>query len=209
MPERNEVSWNSLIGSLVRAGYLDEARRLFDGMMRRNVVSWAVMISGYCQNGYPREALALFWEMQYLAMQVFHSSEEKNISTYTAAISGLAYNGHMGSVEKGFHYFNSMVEVHGIKPELDHYTCMVDLLGRAGLLEEAERFINTMPITPDNVIWGALLGAWRTHSNVEMGQRVGNCLIESDPVHDVRYVLLSNIYGVSSKGDVLKKFREQ
>ncbi|KAI3893866.1 hypothetical protein MKX03_025198 [Papaver bracteatum] len=176
-----------------------------------------------------------------LAMQVFHSSEEKNISTYTAAISGLAYNGyneesirifekmksaritpdhisylavlcscsHMGSVEKGFHYFNSMVEVHGIKPELDHYTCMVDLLGRAGLLEEAERFINTMPITPDNVIWGALLGAWRTHSNVEMGQRVGNCLIESDPVHDVRYVLLSNIYGVSSKGDVLKKFREQ
>ncbi|KAI3893867.1 hypothetical protein MKX03_025199 [Papaver bracteatum] len=64
MPERNEVSWNSLIGGLVRAGYLDEARRLFYGMMRRNVVNWAVMISGYCQNGYPREALALFWEMQ-------------------------------------------------------------------------------------------------------------------------------------------------
>ncbi|KAI3957299.1 hypothetical protein MKW92_004196, partial [Papaver armeniacum] len=114
---------------------------------------------------------------------------------------------HMGSVEKGFHYFNSMVEVHGIKPELDHYTCMVDLLGRAGLLEEAERFINTMPITPDNVTWGALLSACRTHSNAEMGQRVGNYLIESDPGHDGRYVLLSNIYAVSSKGDCVEEIQ--
>ncbi|KAI3911768.1 hypothetical protein MKW92_012302, partial [Papaver armeniacum] len=114
---------------------------------------------------------------------------------------------HMGSVEKGFHYFNSMVEVHGIKPELDHYTCMVDLLGRAGLLEEAERFINTMPITPDNVIWGALLSACRTHSNAEMGERVGNYLLESDPGHDGCYVLLSNIYAVSSKGDCVEEIQ--
>ncbi|KAI3957300.1 hypothetical protein MKW92_004197, partial [Papaver armeniacum] len=69
MPERNEVSWNSLIGGLVGAGYLDEARRLFDGMMKRNVVSWAVIISGYCRNGYPREALALFREMQSLDLK--------------------------------------------------------------------------------------------------------------------------------------------
>lgn len=95
----------------------------------------------------------------------------------------------MGSVEKGFHYFNSMVEVHGIKPKLDHYTRMVDLLGRAGLLEEAERFINTIPITPDNVIWVALLSACRTHSNAEMGQRVGNYLI--DLIQDMMGVMFS------------------
>ncbi|KAI3876451.1 hypothetical protein MKW92_039880, partial [Papaver armeniacum] len=69
MPERNEVSLNSLVGGLVGAGYLDEARRLFDGMMKRNVVSWAVIISGYCRNGYPREALALFREMQSLDLK--------------------------------------------------------------------------------------------------------------------------------------------
>ncbi|XP_043710500.1 pentatricopeptide repeat-containing protein At5g66520-like [Telopea speciosissima] len=168
-----------------------------------------------------------------LAMQVFHSSREKDVSAYTTTISGLALNGqskealllfeqmksegitldsisftavlcacsHMGSVEKGFHYFNSMLDVHRIKPDLDHYACMVDLLGRAGLLEEAERFIACMPIKPDHVIWGAFLGACRIHGNIEMGQRVGSFLIESDRDHDGRYIILSNIYAESGKGD--------
>ncbi|XP_026458503.1 pentatricopeptide repeat-containing protein At5g66520-like [Papaver somniferum] len=267
MMKRNVVSWAVMISGYCQNSYLREALALFREMQSLDLKpNFAVLVSvlSACaqlgafdhgswvhsyikKNGIKMDSIlsAALIDMYAkcgnisLAMQVFDSSEEKNISTYTAAISGLAYNGyneesirifekmksaritpdrisylavlcscsHMGSVKKGFHYFNSMVEVHGIIPELDHYTCMVDLLGRAGLLEEAERFINTMPITPDNVIWGALLSACRTHSNVEMGQRVGNCLIESDPGHDGRYVLLSNIYAVSSKGECVEEIQ--
>ncbi|KAF5182959.1 Pentatricopeptide repeat-containing protein [Thalictrum thalictroides] len=166
------------------------------------------------------------------AMEVFKMSKEKNVSTYTSLISGLATNScseeslalfeqmigegikpdgvsymavlcacsHKGWVEKGFHYFKLMMDLHEIQPELDHYACIVDLLGRAGLLVEAERFISTMPTEPDNVIWGALLNACRIHGNVQLGKRVGSFLIESDHCHDGRYVLFSNIYAESSKG---------
>ncbi|XP_031267863.1 pentatricopeptide repeat-containing protein At5g48910-like [Pistacia vera] len=175
-----------------------------------------------------------------LAMQVFHSSKEKDVSSYTSAISGLAMNGrgieafqlfeqmksegispdsvsyvavlcacsHMGWVEKGFHYFHSMLDVHEIKPELDHYACMVDLLGRAGLLEEAENFIASMPMKPDNVIWGTLLGACRVHGNDQMGQRVGNMLIESDQNHDGCYILLSNIYAKTMNREDAEEVRK-
>lgn len=175
-----------------------------------------------------------------LAMQVFNSSRKKCVSTYTAAISGLAMNGrskkalqlfehmkaegispdsisyiavlsacsHEGWVDKGFHYFNSMSDVCRIRPELDHYACMVDLLGRAGLLEEAERFITSMPIKPDSAIWGALLGACRVHANAEMGCRVGKLLIQSDQKHDGRYILLSNIYAESMKVEDAEEVRK-
>ncbi|KAA8523313.1 hypothetical protein F0562_009736 [Nyssa sinensis] len=175
-----------------------------------------------------------------LAMQVFSSSRKKDVSTYTAAISGLAMNGqsnealqlfeqmkgegispdsisyiavlcacsHIGCVEKGFRYFDSMLEVHGIRPKLDHYACTVDLLGRAGLLDDAEKFIASMPIKPDDIIWGALLSACRVHGNAEMGQRVGNLLIESDQTHDGRYVVLSNIYAESMKREEAEEVRK-
>ncbi|KAJ4708735.1 Pentatricopeptide repeat [Melia azedarach] len=175
-----------------------------------------------------------------LAMQVFHSYVEKDVSAYTSAISGLAMNGssieafhlfeqmkgegifpdsisytavlsacsHLGWVDKGFYYFHSMMNVHGIRPELDHYACMVDLLGRAGLLEEAENFIASMPMKPDNVIWGTLLGACRIHKNAEMGQRIGSMLIESDKNHDGSYILLSNIYAETMKGEEAERVRK-
>ena len=175
-----------------------------------------------------------------LAMQVFNTSRERDVSAYTAAISGLAMNGcskealhlfdqmksegispdgvsyiavlcacsHAGWVEKGCHYFASMSDVHGIRPELDHYACMVDLLGRAGLLEKAEKFVASMPIKPDNVIWGALLGACRVYGNAKMGERVGSLLVESDKTHDGRYILLSNIYAESMKGEDAEQIRK-
>ncbi|XP_042509134.1 pentatricopeptide repeat-containing protein At2g22410, mitochondrial-like [Macadamia integrifolia] len=259
MPERNEVSRNSLIGGLVRFGCLDDAQWLFTHMPKRNLVSWGVTISGYAQHRQPMEALVLLGEMELLnqkpnaavlvsvlsdssqlgvldhwvwihsyikrnhtnfdsiitaalndvyekcgninlAMQVFHSSREKYVSAYTSAISGLALNVQSEEAPLVFVSLHWKVSVL-IKPDLDHYACMVDPLGRAGLLEEAERFIDCMPINPDHVIWGALLGACRIHRNIEMGQRVGSFLIESDRDHGGRYILLSNIYAESGKGD--------
>ncbi|MQL84430.1 hypothetical protein Taro_016939 [Colocasia esculenta] len=177
-----------------------------------------------------------------LAMQLYYSlkSSEKDLSTYTAAIFGLAMNGHgsealqlfenmrnegfrpdgvsylavlcacshMGWVKRGFDYFECMVGVDRIEAELDHYACMVDLLGRAGFLKEAEQFIASMPIEPDNVIWGALLNACRIHGNAEMGKRVGEFLIESDQLHDGRYVVLSNILVESSNMNAAEQVRQ-
>ncbi|KAH7572065.1 hypothetical protein JRO89_XS04G0196200 [Xanthoceras sorbifolium] len=124
--------------------------------------------------------------------------------SYTAVLCACS---HMGWIEKGFHYFHSMYDEHRIRPELDHYACMVDLLGRAGLLKEAESFIDSMPMEPDIVIWGTLLGACRVHANAEMGLRVGNMLIESDQNHDGCYILLSNIYAESRKGEDAEEVR--
>uniref|UniRef100_A0A803P361 Pentatricopeptide repeat-containing protein n=1 Tax=Cannabis sativa TaxID=3483 RepID=A0A803P361_CANSA len=89
----------------------------------------------------------------------------------------------------------------GIRSELDHYACMVDLLGCAGWLEEAEHLIISMPIIPDIAVWDALHGACRVHANAEMGRTVGNLLIQSDKIHDGRNVLLSNIYTEFIKGE--------
>ncbi|KAF6139774.1 hypothetical protein GIB67_024051 [Kingdonia uniflora] len=91
-----------------------------------------------------------------------------------------------------------MVEESGIEPNVKHYGCMVDLLGRAGLLKEAEELIESMPIKPDAAVWGALLGACEKHRAMEMGERVGKKLVELQPDHDGFHVLLSNIY--ASKG---------
>ncbi|KAJ4969464.1 hypothetical protein NE237_016165 [Protea cynaroides] len=261
MPKRNVVSWVVMISGYAQHGQPMQALTLFREMQLLNqepnaavlvsvlsacsqlgALDHGIWIHSYIQRHHTSidsiisaaliDMYAKCGNIK-LAMQVFHSSREKEVSAYTAAISGLALNGqskealslfeqmkiegitpdgisftavlcacsHMGSVEKGFHYFNSMLDVHRIKPDLDHYACMVDLLGRAGLLEEAERFIASMPINPDHAIWGALLGACRIHGNIEMGRRVGSFLIESDQGHDGRYILLSNIYVESGKGD--------
>ena len=99
----------------------------------------------------------------------------------------------------GRHYFNSMIHEHKIEANIKHYGCMVDLLGRAGLLKEAEELIDSMPMAPDVATWGALLGACRNHHDNEMGEMLGRKLIQLQPGHDGFHVLLSNIY--ASKGN--------
>ncbi|KAJ7955976.1 Pentatricopeptide repeat [Quillaja saponaria] len=268
MPQRNLVSWAVIISGYAQNGRPREALTLFRKMLLSNQEpNSAVLVSvlsacsqlgaldhgnwvySYIQkNGIMIDSIlcAALIDMYAkcgnvnLAMQVFCSSKERNVSSYTATISGLAMNGHgeealllfegmksegispdsisfvavlcacshMGCVEKGFDYFISMFDDYGIRPELDHYACMVDLLGRAGLLDEAEKFIASMPFAPDNVIWGALLGACRVHGNIEMGQRVGNLLMGSDQNHDGRYVVLANMYAEYMEGVNAEEVRE-
>lgn len=268
IPHRTLVSWVVMIAGYAQNGRPKEALSLFRRMLsldlKPNSAILVSVLSACSQLGALDHGL---WVCSYiqkknvmidsilsaalidmyakcgsigLAMQMFSSSKEKCVSTYTAAISGLAMNGrgkealvlfermknegispdnisylavlcacsHEGWVEKGFHYFNSMFDVYGIRPELDHYACMVDLLGRAGLLQRAENFIASLPIKPDSVIWGALLGACRVHGNAEMGQRVGKTLLRYDQNHDGRYILLSNIYAQSMKGEDAEEVRK-
>lgn len=201
--QRDSVKMDTLLSAALvdmyaKCGSVDLAMQAFDSCLEKDVFVYTAAIHGLAINGHGKEAL-----------QVFEHMKSKSIRPDSICFMAvLCACSHMGLVEKGIYYFNSMVKVHGIEVELDHYACMVDLLGRAGLLEEAQRFITSMPIKPDNVIWGALLGACRIHNNAEMAKKIGNFLIESDHGHDGRYVLLSNIYMESSKGDDAEEVRK-
>lgn len=188
----------ALIDMYAKCGSIDLAMQVFSTSRKRDVSAYTAAVSGLAMNGYSKEALHLFEQMK----------SEGISPDGVSYIAVLCACSHAGWVEKGFHYFASMSDVHGIRPELDHYACMVDLFGRAGLLEEAEKFVASMPIKPDNVIWGALLGACRVYGNAKMGKRVGNLLLESDQDHDGHYILLANIYAESMKGEDAEKVRK-
>eukprot|EP00268_Persea_americana_P035836 TRINITY_DN35339_c1_g1_i4.p1 TRINITY_DN35339_c1_g1~~TRINITY_DN35339_c1_g1_i4.p1 ORF type:complete len:647 (+),score=132.64 TRINITY_DN35339_c1_g1_i4:121-2061(+) len=197
--QKNSVKMDTLLSAALidmyaKCGSIDLAMQAFGSCSEKDVFVYTAAIHGLAINGLGEEALLVFENMRSKGIR-------PDCICFMAVLCACS---HMGLVEKGLYYFNSMVEVHGIEAELDHYACIVDLLGRAGLLEEAEGFITSMPIKPDNIIWGALLGACRIHNNAEMARRIGNSLIESD--HG--YVLLSNIYAEASKRDDAEEVRK-
>jgi pentatricopeptide repeat protein len=149
------------------------------------------MVLGYAQHGFGEEALCIFEQMWQMGMKPDHV-------TFVGVLTACR---HAGLVDEGRHYFDSMSRDHCIRPRLDHYACMVDLLGRVGCLEEAEDFINQMPYKPDAVVWGALLGACRVHGNTEMAKRAAKCLLELEPECTETPVFLANIYAASGRWD--------
>ncbi|WCJ40273.1 Pentatricopeptide repeat (PPR) superfamily protein [Euphorbia peplus] len=178
----------AVIDLYVKCGSLTYARKVFDRMQDRNVISWSTMISGYGIHGHGREALNLFNQMK-ISVRPDH----------IAFVSILSACSHAGLVAEGWDCFNSMARDFGAIPRTEHYACMVDLLGRAGKLNEAHNFIETMPIKPDVGVWGALLGACRTHSQVDLAEIAAKALFELDANNPGRYILLSNIYASSGK----------
>eukprot|EP01018_Ginkgo_biloba_P006084 Gb_02808 [translate_table: standard] len=188
---------NALIDMYAKCGNIEIARQLFDKMSKRDVISWSAMIAGYGMHGLGDSALALFVQMQETDMK-------PNSITFICVLSACS---HAGLVEKGWEYFDCMTRDYSITPSLKHYTCMVDLLGRAGYLEEAQSFINKMPFEPDAGVWGALLGGCRIHSNIELGEFAANQLFELEPENAGYYVLLSNIYAAAGRWDGVARVR--
>ncbi|KAF7813286.1 pentatricopeptide repeat-containing protein [Senna tora] len=303
MPERDIVTWNSMIIGLLRNGELDCALDLFRGMGKKNVITWNSIITGLVQGGRPRESLQLFHEMQvasddgnmvkpdkitmasvlsacaqlgsidhgkwvhsYLrrsglecdvvigtalvnmygkcgladrAIEIFKEMPEKDASAWTAMISVLALHGlgekafdcfqemeragakpnhvtfvgllsacaHSGLVEKGYWCFDMMKHVYSIEPQVYHYACMVDILSRAKLFEEAERLIRSMPMKPDVYVWGALLGGCQMHGNTELGERVAWLLIDLEPLNHAFYMNLCDIYAKAGRFGSAKRVR--
>ncbi|KAJ7540196.1 hypothetical protein O6H91_10G005000 [Diphasiastrum complanatum] len=193
------VVGNTLVDMYAKCGCTEDARELFDNMSERDVVSWTAMIAGYAQNGLAQEALALFEQMQ-------REGTKPNEVTYTSVLSACA---HSGLVDQGRYVFDSMCKNHGVTPTREHYACMVDLLGRAGCLVDAELFINKMPIQPNNVVWMTLLGAARNHGHVEIGRRAFDCVVKLEPKNATPYVLLANIYVAAGRKDELAKIRNE
>ena len=115
---------------------------------------------------------------------------------------------HVGLVNEGLSYFNSMSKEPGLVPKPEHYVCVVDLLGRAGLLHRAREFIEEMPIEPDAMIWRTLLSACMVRKNIEIGEFAARHLLQLEPEDSATYVLLSNIYAVSGKWDYRDRTRQ-
>ncbi|XP_058073758.1 pentatricopeptide repeat-containing protein At3g49170, chloroplastic-like [Magnolia sinica] len=175
---------SSLVDMYAKSGSIEDAQRVFDELFDRDRIAWTAMIDGYAQHGEGIRALELFERMK-------EEGVRPNGVTFVSILHACS---HAGLVEDGLRYFNSMSSEYKIKPVIHHYACMVDLLGRAGRLEEALEFITRMPMQPTPLIWRALLGACRTHKNLGMGIYASNRLLELEPEDDATYVLLANMY---------------
>ncbi|KAI3885802.1 hypothetical protein MKW92_044098 [Papaver armeniacum] len=187
----------ALIDMYAKCGCIEMSRQLFDEMRRRDVWSWNVMICGLATHGLGKEALELFGRF----------SKEGWRPVNVTFVGVLNACGRAGLVNEGRRYFKLMTEVYGIDPEMEHYGCIVDLLGRAGFVEEALQLVENMTIQPDPVLWGTLLGACKVHGQVELGEKLGRKLIEMDPKHDGHYVLLANIYAKARKWEDVVRVR--
>ncbi|PKA55852.1 Pentatricopeptide repeat-containing protein [Apostasia shenzhenica] len=188
---------NTLLDMYIKCGCLELARQMFVEMPDRTVVSWSTMINGHAVHGQAEEALNLFNDMITAGIR-------PNSITFVGLLHACS---HMGLLEQGRRYFTAMVKDFGIEPEIEHFGCMVDLLSRAGLLDEALEFIRKMPIKPNSVVWGALHGGARTHKRVDIGEKAIRHLIELDPSNDGYYVVLSNIYADAGRFDNVAKVR--
>ncbi|XP_027107983.1 pentatricopeptide repeat-containing protein At3g62890-like [Coffea arabica] len=185
----NIILGTTLIDMYMKCGCVENAVEVFTGMKDKGVSTWNALILGLAMNGQVERSLEIFEQMKI-------SEVVPNEITFVAVLGACR---HMGLVDLGRGYFESMTKIYNVEPNIKHYGCMVDLLGRAGLLKEAEKLIHSMPVVPDVATWGALLGACKKYGDNEMGERVGRKLIELQPDHDGFHVLLSNIY--ASKGD--------
>lgn len=183
-----EVS-NALITLYSKCGCIDDAERQFFEMPNKNQVSWTAMITGYSQHGCGFEALSLFEDMKWFDVLPSHV-------TFVGVLSACS---HVGLVDEGIGYFRSMSEAHNLVPKPEHYACVVDLLGRSGLLSRARRFVEEMPIQPDAMVWRTLLSACNVHKNIDIGEFAASHLLELEPKDSATYVLLSNMYAVSGK----------
>ncbi|KAK7305138.1 hypothetical protein VNO77_43038 [Canavalia gladiata] len=185
----NVILGTTLIDMYMKCGCVENALDVFYAMEEKGVSTWNAVILGLAMNSLVKQSLNMFADMK----------KTRILPNEITFMGVLAACRHMGLVDEGRHYFSSMIHEHKIEPNIKHYGCMVDLLGRSGLLKEAEELIESMPMVPDVATWGALLGACRKHHNNEMGERVGRKLIQLQPDHDGFHVLLSNIY--ASKGN--------
>ena len=289
MPARNVVSWSTMVLGYSKAGDMDMARMLFDKMPIKNLVPWTIMISGYAEKGFAKDAINLYKQMEEAglklddgtvisilsacavsgllglgervhasiertrfkcsiqvsnalidmyakcgnldkALGIFHGMAKRDVVSWNAIIQRLAMHGygekalqlfsrmkgegfvpdkvtfvgvlcactHAGFIDEGLRYFHAMERDYGILPEVEHYGCMVDLLGRGGRLKEALRLVHSMPLEPNAIIWGTLLGACRMHNATGLAEEVLDCLVKSPELSDsVNLATLSNIYAAA------------
>ncbi|XP_068638355.1 pentatricopeptide repeat-containing protein At2g22070 [Aristolochia californica] len=189
---------NALIFMYAKSGSITRARKLFARTYHlKDTVSWTSMIVALAQHGFGEEAIDLFEKMLNMGMEPDHITY---VGVFTACT-------HSGLVEQAQNYFELMQTFHKIEPTPSHYACMIDLFGRAGLFQEAQEFIKNMPIEPDVIAWGSLLGACKVHKNAELAKVTAERLLAIDPSHGGAYCALANVYSSCGKWEEAAKIR--
>ncbi|WOL19753.1 hypothetical protein Cni_G28555 [Canna indica] len=188
----------SILNMYAKCGSIVLARRCFDQIVQKDVVAWTSMIEAYAIHGLGLEALELFYQMQEEGIR-------PNKVTFLSLLSACS---HSGLLSEGCELFNCMTNEFGINPDLSHYTCLVDLLGRSGKLLEALDVIENMSSVPDGRIWGALLASCRTHSDGVLGNYVAKKLFDLEPDNVGYRVILSNIFASDEMWEETEKSRK-
>lgn len=188
----------ALVGMYAKCGLLEEAYQVFKSMEKQDLQSWTIMISGFVDHGQWKIAINLFSQME--------ASGFRPDSTIFSII--LCACSHLGMVDEGQKMFARMVEEFHITPTIEHYGCMVDLFGRAGLLETAYEFIKNMPIIPNNVILRSFLGACRENGKfIGIDEDFMRILLEKEPGLGSNYVIAANMSALSGKWNDVEKMR--
>ncbi|KAL4272326.1 hypothetical protein GQ457_13G008010 [Hibiscus cannabinus] len=182
---------NALMEMYSNSGNITNALQVFENMTHRTVVSWTTIISALAFHGLGTQALDMFSRMEIAQIK-------PNDITFIAVLSACT---HVGLLDLGHYYFNAMSYKYGIQPGIQHYGCMIDLLGRAGYLAEAVELVRRMPFQPNEAIWGSLLSASNIHGDAELGELALLNLIELEPWNSGNYALLSNIFASAGRWD--------
>ncbi|CAN4123712.1 unnamed protein product [Withania somnifera] len=196
--ESNEVVMGSLLDMYAKCGAVSEAFEVFDELPKRDLVSWTTMIAAFGSHGQAFEALKLFDEM-------LHSNVKPDRVAFLAVISACA---HAGLVDEGYHYFNIMVNCCGIQPSAEEYSCLIDLLGRAGRLREAYIILQSNPhIMEDVELLITLVSACHLHGELEIGEEIAKMLTQKDEDDPSIYIVLTKIYASQNKWNEVCKLR--
>ncbi|KAJ8769368.1 hypothetical protein K2173_002572 [Erythroxylum novogranatense] len=185
--EINVYVGTALIDMYSKCGSLEDARLVFERIDNKDVVAWNAMIGGYTMHGFGQDALHLYKKMTGLGFK-------PTDITFIGVLSACA---HTGLLKEGWSFFHLMKDKYGIEPKVEHYGCIVNLLGRAGHVEEAFEVVKNMKIEQDSVLWGTLLGACRLHGNMSLGEKIAEFLVDRGVADSGTYILLSNIYAAA------------
>ncbi|KAK6937593.1 E motif [Dillenia turbinata] len=202
--ERNDMNLDGsldsgLIDMYAKCGNIDKAVQIFERSPRKNLFAWTSTICGLAMHGHGMKALHYFNEMQKANVQ-------PDDVTLVGVLNACA---HAGLLDQGWHYFRSMETDYSLTPKIEHYGCMIDLLGRKGHLKDAYELIMEMPMKANEVIWGTLLSASRVHNYVDLGEFAAKQLLELDPSDSWAQVMLSNIYAGEARWDGVTRLRKE
>ncbi|CAK7335211.1 unnamed protein product [Dovyalis caffra] len=175
---------STIVDMYSKCGNMQDSQLMFEKAPNRDFVTWNAMLCGYAHHGLGEEALQLFECMQL-------ENVKPNHATFVSVLRACA---HMGLVDLGLHYFDVMLSEYSLDPQVEHYSCMVDILGRSGRIDEAWKVIQEMPFEADAVVWRNLLSVCKIHGNVEVAEKATSALLQLDPQDSSACILLSNVY---------------
>ncbi|XP_042399884.1 pentatricopeptide repeat-containing protein At1g08070, chloroplastic-like [Zingiber officinale] len=187
--EADGIVGNALVDMYAKCGMIGPAMEVFSSMFHRDVYTFTSMIVGLAMHGRGDESLTLFDDM-------LRAGVRPNEVTFIGILSACS---HAGFVEIGLRHFRSITATYNLTAKIEHYGCVVDMFARAGMLDEAQEFISSMPIEPDEFIWGSLLGACKNYSEVDIGETALERIVELDPDEEGAYILMSNLYASSNR----------